>query len=98
MAQVLVPGVAQAVISGQRSGQPWACVMHWQFGGSQAAWSQPNIQLLADSIHAGWASNLMPFADSATTQQSVTTVDLGTSTPQIGSNATSSTGSAPGSL
>lgn len=86
MASILVPGVAQATIQGTIAGNPWACVWHFQFAGSTADWSGTDVQTLADDVFNGWESELKPLMCNNVTCDAVTTVDLGTETPAVGSS------------
>src|ERR1700751_5589356 len=54
MAQVLVPGVAQAVLSGTYGTQPWAVVTHWSYDNIVQDWGQSQIQALADQLASAW--------------------------------------------
>jgi hypothetical protein len=54
---VFVPGVAQTVVTGTISGNPWANVTHWQLGSTGAPWSGTALQTLATTIHGAYISS-----------------------------------------
>lgn len=96
MAQILVPGVAQAVITGNHNTQPWAIIHHWRFGTATSAWSQQNIQLLADTLSSAWGTQLAPMCGTDVVLTSVVTQDIGSTAAVVGSNTTSHAGTRSG--
>jgi hypothetical protein len=96
MPQVLVPGVAQSVISGVRNTQPWACVMHWKYDNVNADWAPSEIQSLATSIMQSISNNWSPMMGSELTVQAVNTVDIGSTSPSVGSDTAAKVGQRTG--
>lgn len=92
MAQILVPGVAQAVLQGVFGTQPWAVVWHFKFDNSTSNWTQTNIQQLADAISGGWGSYALNIIAPTVVLQQITTTDIGSTTPVVGSNSVSHAG------
>jgi hypothetical protein len=80
MATVYTPGVAGTVLSGMIGSNPWAVAHHWQFGTSTAAWSQSNLDLLAQTIYTAATANFIPFMGNNVDTRQVTSTDLGSST------------------
>src|ERR1700758_3500447 len=95
MAQILVPGVAQATMKGFFGNQPWACVTSWKYDNQTGPWTQANVQALADQISSQWNTHMAGFAPAAVTLNQVDTVDIGTSAPAVGQNLTIHPGTSP---
>jgi hypothetical protein len=95
MAQILVPGVAQATFNGLYLAQPWAVVTHWKYDGQTQDWTAANIQTLATELKNGWANNLATFHVSQVVLQNVQTVDLGNSAPVTGQELNGVSGTHP---
>jgi hypothetical protein len=85
MAQILVPGVAQAKLQGTIAGHPWVCIWHYQLGGSGGAWSNGQLSALAVAVYSGWGSFMKSFMNVDTVFDSCTAVDIGQASPAIGS-------------
>lgn len=95
--QVLVPGVAQAVLSGLLGVQPWKCVIHWRKDTPAGDWTQTLIQGLADQLSSQWNTYLGKHLSTPGELTAVDTVDIGSLAPVVGSNVTTRLGTAAGS-
>lgn len=96
MAQILVPGVAQAVLSGTFLTQPWACVWHFAYDNSTASWSQTEVQALATDLRLAWAAYAAPLCTTEVTLRQVTATDIGSTTPVVGIDSNVVTGAVAG--
>jgi hypothetical protein len=97
MAQVLVPGVAQAVVSGTVSGHPYKQVWHFYNSKNNATWLYGDIQLLADTLFSHYKTEFLAQLANNVVVLGVTCTDIGTTTPATAVSAgTSGTASGPG--
>lgn len=96
MAQILVPGVAQAVLSGVYTSQPWALVWHFKYDGNTTNWTQSEVSSLAASLRQAWANHAAALCPLTTHLTSVTTTDIGSTSPAVGQDATNVPGTASG--
>lgn len=83
MAFVAAPGVAQIRLTGLVGAHPWAVVLHW-YTGSATAWTQSQIQSLAQSCATRWDTNIKPLLGNNTRGVASDTVDLSDSTLRAG--------------
>lgn len=88
MAQILVPGTTQCVISGVYGTQPWACVWHWKFDNSTANWSQTEVNTLATLIKQSWQVYAAPLCATTVHLTNVQVTDIGSTTPVVGIDST----------
>lgn len=86
MAQILVPGVAQARVTGTVSGHPWNAVWHYKIvsGGS---WTTGQLGTLTQQIMLSWASRLAVVFPASAIIDSVEAVDLGVTQPAAGASS-----------
>ena len=84
MPQILVPGVAQAVISGITSSHPWKQVWHFLNPKNGNQWSPTDIQQLADILFQGYQTHIAPYLANNGVLQAVKTVDIGNAAPAEG--------------
>jgi len=83
MAFIPAPGVAQIRVTGTIGPEPWAVVLHW-YSGTAAAWTQSQVQALADGVHSHWQTNLVPLFANDVHYKLTETVDLTDTTERSG--------------
>jgi hypothetical protein len=104
MPQVLVPGVAQAKFTGTVEGHPWAVIGHYLNNSGQVAWTNANLQAIANSLHATFSNTgtggIMTYYTAQVQLTSVIVTDIGQAAPAPpGENTTVTLGnSASGQL
>jgi len=96
MAQILVPGVAQLVLSGTFLTQPWACVWHFAFDNNQSNWTQTEIQSLAAATSQAWGNHAVAISTTEVTLRTTTATDIGSATPVIGIDSNQHVGAIAG--
>jgi len=82
--QVLVPGVAQVVLSGTVSAHPWAVIFHFKLDLSGQNWSISQLNATCTGLHTGAFTHIAALTGSNVTFSTCTGVDLGTTTPAEG--------------
>lgn len=97
MAFIPAPNVSQFVISGRIGTQPWNVILHFYCGTAGTAWTTAQLNAMSVALMAGANNTLLTRCSPDVTLVSCTGVDIGTSTPQIGSSTSNAgTGSASG--
>lgn len=77
---VFVPGVARTVLHGYIGANPYVVVHHWRPGTSTAAWTMPDLTLLAAEIKTAWQAFMRAYQCTNTNIYQVDAMDIGSST------------------
>lgn len=97
MAQVLVPGVAQAVVGGTVGPHPFRVVWHYKLVATGQPWSNLQLQNLATSIQSGLGLFIAPLSGQQVNFLETITTDIGQASPSTpGVAATTHTGTETG--
>lgn len=88
MAQILVPGVAQAKLQGVIGVHPWNAIWHYQLVQAGGVWTAGQLGNLAEAIATGWNTYMKTFFNPEVVLDSVSTVDIGVVSPAVGQSVT----------
>lgn len=76
---VYAPGVAQLRLVGVHGANPWAVILHWS-SGLGGAWSQNQINALAETAFTSWGTRIKALQTTGTILQFCDAVDLSSAT------------------
>lgn len=97
MTFIPAPNVSQFVLSGKIGTQTWNVILHFFCGTSGVAWTTAQLNAMSTALMAGANNTLLTRCSPDVTLVSCTGIDIGTSTPQIGSSTSNAgVGSASG--
>lgn len=89
----VVPQVIKFSVEGTLAGDPWANVLHWLYDGGPPF--DADIDHFCATLHASWASFLLPECDPELTLRQVLGEDLSSTTGATGGHVASIVGSGP---
>jgi hypothetical protein len=97
MAQILVPGVCQAKVSGVIGPHPFVVIFHYKQNTPGSPFSAVQLENIATSVQAGIGSFIAPLSNTAVNYELTTVTDIGQAAPASpGLAATGHIGTATG--